>query len=511
METLISNAQTELNSRLESFKSRLSSLEQTDASEANCNSYMSIIFPVAMKLYEKLTTYPRITTLSQPIDVYSECIALRLIHEYEHKLEDHVIDPKLLKTEIPNHALVTTLIQHPFLISIVQMGYSTTEWIEKRNELLNECKNLFGESVSPDVTAFMNLVSTPISSDGITSLQLFHFLIGFTYAAEFTGIEASNVPGFRDAEYSYISINASYNLANVDSIIIYHNIPKFKQKLLNISTIHEFNAFQKPEHVFKAERPYVLLNHEFKSIDASKLTNKVVVLICYNDDISPLKSHYTVAFPHVSKNMNNLGGSLGVSKDSVKTVSLIGSQDSEPINSRKKIEKHSHRQKRNQSSNDKSENSNAKQTDIMQNGPLRLCRSANDWVKNTPYVCKQEALNLMNGIVSYTIDDVDLKLYLETNFYNLISDSEEQYQDLKDVYSQFMAIIRDEYNRSGKDMIADNIVKNPKITEIFDKTELPFLRAYLLHLSSLLVYDLPSVMNYAIAYLYEGFIANEDI
>lgn len=427
METIISNAQVELDTKIESFKSRLKSLNKSDSF-----SYMSIVFPIAMNLYKELTSYPRVTSLHYPIDVYSECIALKLIHEYEDKIKNKSSTP----TTIPNHALIIMLIQHPFLISLVQMGYSTSQWISKRIELLNECDNLFGTSISPDITTFKNLIQIPLSSNGITSLQLFHFLIGFTYKAEFTGVEASSLKEYGNPEYSFISINVSYNLSNLDSIIIYHSIPKFKQKLLNISTIQEFNAFQKPPHIFVQSKPYTLLNHEFKQINSSKLTEKVFVLINYNDDLEYTKSHYTLAFAHDSDGSNGSGN---------------------PGSS---------------------------------NG----------------YLNKHEAENLLNGIITYTIDDVDLKLYLETNFYNLISDQTLTYQELKDDYTQFLTIIQTEYNRSGKDNIAENIVKNPKILDIFDKTEIPFLRAYLLHLSSLMVYDLPSVVNYAVSYLYEGFI-----
>lgn len=272
---LINSLQTDLNQLILTNKSDI--------------SYSKTVFPIAMKLFQELEkgkSYPKKLVLDERIDIYCEAIALKVIHNYSKGIKENTL---------PLHCYVILLIKHPYLISLLQCQRTRKEWIEFRKKLLEECDTMFGDDYPfSQVNEFKEFMSTSINdqTDKISSLQMFHYMIGFRFESEGIGITYEQLP--KDNNTSFLIINLSYNLKKKDSIVIYKSIDKIKEKLLNINTIDNFNPYLKPEKINDTKVPFIKVDNNLNII--STLTNKVYILLCYNDSDDYKKCHYTISY-----------------------------------------------------------------------------------------------------------------------------------------------------------------------------------------------------------------------
>ena len=372
---------------------------------------MKTVFPLAIDLYkelEKAKKYPKKLVIDERIDIYSEAIALKVIHNYNANLKENTL---------PLHCYVILLIKHPYLISLLQCNRTRSEWIEFRKQLLTECISMFGENhPSIEVNNFKEFMSSPITDkvDKMSSIHMFHYFVGFNFKQGSVGIDADELP--KDDSVSFFVVNLSYNLKNKDSLIIYKSVIKVREKLLNIKTIDNFSPYIKSP-ITPSKVPFIKLDKDLKPI--STLTDKVYILLCYNDAPTYENCHYTIA--HHGEN---------------------------------------------------------------------------------GYVDKKFINSFIAGSMPKILDDADITLYMETMFFKKINDEPEPIKSLKEDYIMFLNVIRDAFNKSTQETIVDNIMSDPNINLVFDKTEIPFLKVYLSKLKSLEVYDLGNVVSYALAYIY---------
>lgn len=272
---LIDSLQTDLNQKLMGDKSEL--------------SYKKTVFPMAIKLFQELEgtkSYPKKLVIDERIDIYSEAIALKVIHNYSNGIKENTL---------PLHCYVILLVKHPYLSFILQCNRSRTEWIKFRKQLLDECNSMFGTDYpSVQVNNFKEFMSTPISekTDNISAVQIFHYMIGFRFEPNGIGIEYEHLPKGDDT--SFFVINLSYNLKQKDSIVIYKSIDKIREKLLNVNTIDNFNPYIKPKTINKTTSPFVKTDNNLNII--SNLKDKTYVLLCYNDSDDYKKCHYTISY-----------------------------------------------------------------------------------------------------------------------------------------------------------------------------------------------------------------------
>ena len=476
--------------QLNLYQHEIDTILLTDKSKL---SYKTSIFPIAAKVLELLNThspteYPRKITLFSTIDIYIEGLTLKLIHTIQ-STNNNLLDV------LPIHCLVLILTKHLYLISLIQSRLTYNEYIELRHKLTDECKIMFGDdSLYPEVIRLNNLLTSKLPENHeqyikqTSAIQLFNYLIDFNFEEELIGITSSvllerimnNRTELNKNNIYFLSINTSYNLHNTDSIIIYHSIPKRKEKLLNVATIDEYNAFEKPKYISKRTDYYELLNSNFEKVDESKVNDNdyIFVVLNYNNDDDNKKCKYTV----------------GLSNKRHKQRSEINNEDKQMLlnsttNNNHKIQSNQTNDKYSKNDRYKNDNSNRNRTNYNNYTTLGN-------------ITKNEFIKLINGASSNILNNNDISLYLEMDFYNNIADKTESFDDLKNDYLLFVNIIKECFNYSTKQTIAANILKHPKITKIFDKVEIPFLKSYLNHISDLLIYDLPTVSDYCLAYIY---------
>ena len=270
---------------IENYQQTLDSLIKDVKGEI---TYKTHLLPLAFKLFQQLEQsheYPKQTTIHKPIDIYTEAITLKIVHNYSHNIKEDTL---------PLNCYVLFIMRYPFLINILQCKRTKKEWIMFREQLLEQITLMFGANKSR--YAQLQLVEGMLKSNIESStnehiLSKFHYLISFHFKEELTGVKASELP--RENGSSYFVINVSCNLNNDDSIIVYRRIMQYRCKLLNERTIDGFKSYIKPEKIYKQNDPYYFMDLNFDK--HTKCTDRCYVLLCYNDEPEIKDCHFTVA------------------------------------------------------------------------------------------------------------------------------------------------------------------------------------------------------------------------
>lgn len=263
-------------------------------------TYENTIIPVANKILTELnkldsSSWPRKLNIEKGIDIYTEAITIHMLYTYT----------KNIKFNYPLHCVIYVLIKHPYFINMIQMDKKYDEWKEYSEQLINEISLLYGDSnSSSNINELKKLlaVDSKLNYNNTSSIHKFHYLIGFHFESETVGITGEelltklNNKHLIDKDTIFISINVAHNILNNKSIVIYKNIPKFREKLLNISTIDLFNPFIQPEHIYTPSKEYTILSNELKELnELPKNFSKSYVILCYNDSDKIHKCHYSLA------------------------------------------------------------------------------------------------------------------------------------------------------------------------------------------------------------------------
>lgn len=258
-------------------------------------TYENTIIPEATKILNELNNTPpskwlRKTNLSKRIDIYVEALAIHMLYTYT----------KRVTFDYPLHSIAIVLLKHPFFINMFQCGKNSKEWEKFVSDINDEIISMYGETnSSPYVNNLKLLLNQKhVDENSSSSIHRFHYLTDFWFEAETTGITKSellnkmNETNLIDNDTIFISINVAYNLHNLKSIVIYKNIPKLREKILNISTIDNLNPFKYPQSIQKPTKDFYILNNNLEQIESLPSTfSKAFVLISYNDS----EFHYSLA------------------------------------------------------------------------------------------------------------------------------------------------------------------------------------------------------------------------
>ena len=75
-------------------------------------------------------------------------------------------------------------------------------------------------------------------------------------------------------------------------------------------------------------------------------------------------------------------------------------------------------------------------------------------------------------------------------------------------YFEFTKLVQEVFSYSTRRNFAINILKHPKIKNIFDQKEMPFFSVYVGSVASMLMYDLPTVTKHCTDYIYPDLPSN---
>ena len=94
----------------------------------------------------------------------------------------------------------------------------------------------------------------------------------------------------------FIIVNTAYNLSIQSSIVIYRNIPKLREKLLNINTIDSLNPIYKPSKIYTPSAPYTICDSKFNTISSLPSSfDSAIILLSYNDEQNIQDCHFSLA------------------------------------------------------------------------------------------------------------------------------------------------------------------------------------------------------------------------
>lgn len=395
----------------------------------NTATYENTIIPEVNKILIELnkiktSSWPRKINLSKNIDIYVESIAVHMLYSYT----------KNIKFKYPLHCIINVLIKHPFFINIIQCGKNLNEWKEFVKDIINELQLMHGETNSSREINELKLMldQVYIDENKESSIHRFHYLIGFQFESETVGVTGDELleilkkSSSLDESTIFISINTSFNILNNKSIIIYKDIPKLREKLLNIKTIDLFNPFIEPKQIFKAERDYDILNSKFEKINNLPVTyNKSFVVLCYNDSKNRKECHYSLAN-----------------------------------------------------------------------------------YAETKYLSKEDTKNFVEYRVLKTIDAKILDFYLKEDFYNKLCSKKKHIEDLKKDYIKLMQLAKETFNRSNKNTFTEKFMNSIASINLINEHELPIFNLYLSKVKTMEPYDLQSVLDYVLSYIYPNLLVS---
>lgn len=499
IENIIESCQATIDSKISTIKSTRSngSSSQSNA-QLQQQTYESIIIPEANKILAELnklpsTSWPKKLTISKSIDIYVEALAIHLLYTYS----------KHIKFNYPLHCVVNVLIKRPFLINIVQCGKNLNEWKEYSKELLNEISMMYGDTSSSKKINDLRSMLSQKYIESPSSIHSFHYLTGFSYESETTGITGEELLNKLSESISkdtiFISINVSYNLQNVKSIIVYQEIPKFREKLLNIDTIDKFNPFYQPKHIRRAETEYDLFDSKFNKIDK-------LPLIQYssqrNESVKPMIQQFKS-----NENLKQIENQMSENVNENQT-NEIENQTNEIENSKQIENEKIENENQNKSIKNLVNTSSGFKAFVVlcyndSETPLQCHYSLANF-GSFKYLSYKEAKDFIDHKILASVDSEIFDNYLKEEYYNEISSEKKDPNDLKKDYTALMQRVREAFNNSTKFTFADKL----DVSGIIDPHEIPFFKIYLSKVKTLEPYDIQTLLNYVLSYIYPDLLVS---
>ena len=236
-------------------------------------SYNTSILPLIKRCLTDFETkhlklFPT-NNISTPIDFYTELVTHIIITNY---LQSTQID-------IPNECYILMLLRYPYFINILQCNKTFAEYKSFRKSLSDTLDIMYPSKTNQNVIHVQNLLNTNITETynirKCSAVHYFHYFIGFRFDNRYIAVTPDKLPN--DADCSYFIVNLSYNLKKLSSIIIYHDNPKIKNKILNPVNIPKYKCLEKPSIIIRATEPFISVDTNFEKIEYYK--QKVYILL----------------------------------------------------------------------------------------------------------------------------------------------------------------------------------------------------------------------------------------
>lgn len=273
---------------IEAYQNKLNIiLQNTPYEDLN---YMSTLFPLVKELLAEFESkglkFMARSTFTLPVDIYIEAITYKFVTSYASGNQ----------LTLPNECVILMLIRYPYFINILQCGRTYRQYLKYRKSLLDTFETMYPMKTNEMVNHVHELLSTNIEDvydiRKCTMVAYLHYLVGFRFEKGSVAITADQLP--KGDDISYLIVNLTYNLEDLNSIIIYKDNPKIKDKILNVDNIPKYKCIERPANVTKAREPFVSVDTSLHTIEEYK--PKVYVILCYNDYPELQKCHFTIAY-----------------------------------------------------------------------------------------------------------------------------------------------------------------------------------------------------------------------
>lgn len=252
--------------------------------------YETDVKPTAMELlnelFEKKIYFIPKTTYSLPVDVYTEAIMLYIVNKYRSGK---------LKYIMPNECYILLLIRYPYFINILQCGKTYKQYEKFRQSLLKTLDSMFPMKTNEAVVNVQNILSTNIADTYDLSkcsvIHYFHYFIGFKFLPGKVTVSKDKLP--MDDDVNFFIIHLSYNLPDTKAIVLYKDMPRVTDRILNLNNFPKYKCVDTSVKVCVRDTPFECVNKSFSIVDT--YSDKIYILLCYDDAEELSECHFTIA------------------------------------------------------------------------------------------------------------------------------------------------------------------------------------------------------------------------
>ena len=193
---------------------------------------------------------------------------------------------------------------HISLYTYLFINMTLHEYNEVRKSMVKEFNNIkqihYNKLTSENKKKLDNLeklINIEYSEDisKITALEYCYFITWAKYKKEYVDVPKKVI--INNNKNDILCINVTYNLDNLDSIIMYNNVEDSPIPVLTSELIKTTKRYQYIEPINKATEPITLYNKNFEKID-KLTTNDITVLLDYGNN------YYTKLFIRYDSEIN---------------------------------------------------------------------------------------------------------------------------------------------------------------------------------------------------------------
>ena len=332
----------------------------SSTNSTNTYTYESVIMPEVNKILSELnklapSSFPKKVQLEQKIDIYAEALAVHMIYTYDKSINFkyplHAIVTVLLK-----HPFLINIVQSnktsdewstlsQELMEDMKLTYGSIEsniqakklasllqkstLIDSKVSSLHKFHYMSGFTFVPDCvgvtkSVLLNKLTSPPPSNNSSSNSSqqrdnrnnnndrnrnndnrsnsstppHHSAHddGHTSQSSPSSSSQSQPSHSFNSSTVFIIVNVAYNLSIQSSVVIYRNIPKLREKLLNINTIDSLNPIYKPSKIYTPSAPYTICDSKFNVISSLPSSfDSALILLSYNDEQNIQDCHFSLA------------------------------------------------------------------------------------------------------------------------------------------------------------------------------------------------------------------------
>lgn len=174
------------------------------------------------------------------------------------------------------------IIYHPKLYELLFISKTIDEIIKESEEMIKVLDDIYKDfSKDNKYKMCYNLLTMDKDIKNPNALEYCYFLTWATYKKEWTNVNKEYV--IKNNQHDILTINITYNLKNLDSIVIYNDVANILAPVLNKNMVEQTERYKQISPKNIAKEPITLYDKNFKRIKQLN-TENITVLIDYGND-----------------------------------------------------------------------------------------------------------------------------------------------------------------------------------------------------------------------------------
>ena len=254
-------------------------------------------------------------------DIESEKNKIKVVNTYMKKIKDDDINDELkvdIKTcniyiEYATRKLITDgkiftdrissyiILYHPKLFEYICSNYTIEEVIKYKQKILSNIENFYNGIIKDNKYELCKkLLTAEFKDKNRNALEYCYFLTWAKFEKDWVDVERKYIIEHNTDDI--LCVNITYGLQNLDSIVMYNNIPDSRIPILTEKLVNDTVKYRYIPPTTIAKTPVSMYNKDFKPIKQFT-TKNVIILIDYGNN------YYTRCF------LNNKDISSSFAKD----------------------------------------------------------------------------------------------------------------------------------------------------------------------------------------------------